>query len=192
MCSSDLPPTTPGISTPARVAIMVLGVGAIVAALIYGSIGSEPKKEAAAPDPAAIPQSVTLTNTNIPVDPKQAPPVNELADSRMIISPPPDAAGIAPGTVVQGGFEGLTVASALPLFKTDPPRIGLDPPGPTTKVPVNTIDLFTGKPITFSSPKKMHKGYTVAFCCNNSAGYNGGWDSLTEAEKDTYVRSFLK
>ena len=80
-----------------------------------------------------------------------------------------------------------------------PPRLfdspvtpGLPQSGPTTRVPVNSIDRFTGQPIIASSPTITYKGYVVAFCCLHSTGYTGGWDRLTEAEKDTYVRGFLK
>ena len=79
----------------------------------------------------------------------------------------------------------------LPLFDS-PVMAGLPPPGPSTRVPVNPVDRFTGKPITASSPTIPYKGYVVAFCCPHSTGYRGGWDRLSEAEKDTYVRGFLK
>jgi hypothetical protein len=109
----------------------------------------------------------------------------------MVISPPPDAQGVAAGSPASA-LEGTTVGSTLPLFKTSPPMLGLNPPAAGVKVPINTVDLFTGKPIGVMSPSKTYKGYTIGFCCANSAGLNGGWDSLTEAEKDTYVRNFLK
>lgn len=54
------------------------------------------------------------------------------------------------------------------------------------------MDRFTGNPIIESSPTVTYKGYVIAFCCRKSKGYRGGWDRLTEAEKDTYVRGFLK
>ena len=57
---------------------------------------------------------------------------------------------------------------------------------------MNVVDRFTRKPIVATSPTVTYKGYVVAFCCSNSAGYVGGWNRLTEAEKDTYVRGFLK
>lgn len=79
-----------------------------------------------------------------------------------------------------------------PLFAPAEVRAGLPPLGPTTRVPVNSIDRFTGQPIIASSPTITYKGYVVAFCCLHSTGYTGGWDRLTEAEKDTYVRGFLK
>lgn len=78
-----------------------------------------------------------------------------------------------------------------PLFDS-PVTPGLPSPGPATRVPVNSIDRFTGQPIIASSPTITYKGYVVAFCCIHSTGYTGGWDRLTEAEKDTYVRGFLK
>jgi len=83
--------------------------------------------------------------------------------------------------------------SALPPLLFDSPVMaGLPPPGPSTRVPVNQVDRFTGKPIVASSPSVTYKGYVVAFCCQHSTGYRGGWDHLSEAEKDTYIRGFLK
>ncbi|MFA6043714.1 MAG: hypothetical protein WC718_01910 [Phycisphaerales bacterium] len=79
-----------------------------------------------------------------------------------------------------------------PLFHPGEVTAGLPSPGPSTRVPVNQVDRFTGKPIVASSPSVTYKGYVVAFCCQHSSGYLGGWDRLSEAEKDTYVRGFLK
>jgi hypothetical protein len=69
---------------------------------------------------------------------------------------------------------------------------GLPPPAPGTKVPINDTDPFTGKPIEPTSPTTNHKGYVVAFCCEKSAGYKGGWERLTESQKDALVRRFLE
>jgi hypothetical protein len=86
----------------------------------------------------------------------------------------------------------------LPLLNPSEVKPGLPPPGPATRVPVNTVDRFTGKPIIATSPTVNYKGYVVAFCCLRSSGYSaaggggGRWDRLSEAEKDTYVRGFLK
>jgi hypothetical protein len=182
--------------------MVVLGLGGVLAAVVVGSQLAAPPTEATivpAPSTDSTTSTTSAAPISVPLTPPDAaapsqspsPTARALAESRMMISPPPDSPGVAPGTMVTG-LEGITIASALPLFKTDPPRLGLDAPLPGTKAPVNNVDLFTGKPITYSSPTKMYKGYTVAFCCTNSAGYNGGWDGLTEAEKDTYVRSFLK
>lgn len=83
--------------------------------------------------------------------------------------------------------------STLPLPPLDSPvAAGLPPPSPSTRVPVNPIDRFTGKPIIASSPTVQYKGYVVAFCCPHSTGYRGGWDRLSEAEKDTDIRGFFK
>lgn len=68
---------------------------------------------------------------------------------------------------------------------------GLPPPDPSTPVPVNSVDRFTGMPIIESSPTVSYKGYVVAFCCPHSRGYTGDWARLSQAEKDTYIRSFL-
>ncbi len=97
--------------------------------------------------------------------------------------------------LVEGGGPNWTRAAGdplPPLFDPAEVRAGLPSLGPTTRVPVNSIDRFTGRPIVASSPTVTYKGFVVAFCCRRSTGYLGGWDRLTEAEKDTYVRGFLK
>lgn len=111
--------------------------------------------------------------------------------------PPPDRVSLlAPTSVtptpLQATWEGVAPGQTLPLFITNPPHPGLAPAPEGVRVPVNSIDLFTSKPTGLASPKTTYKGYTIAFCCDKSSGYNGGWEHLTEAEKDTYVRSFLK
>ena len=68
----------------------------------------------------------------------------------------------------------------------------LPPAPPGAKVPVNDVDPLTGKPITPTSPTTVYKGYVVAFCCNNSAGYKGGWARLSEPEKDAFIRRCLE
>jgi len=92
----------------------------------------------------------------------------------------------------QSGASAAKRSTLPPLLFDSPVMAGLPPPGPSTRVPVNQVDRFTGKPITASSPTIPYKGYVVAFCCPHSTGYRGGWDRLSEAEKDTYVRGFLK
>lgn len=91
-----------------------------------------------------------------------------------------------------GGASTAPSEPALPLFDSMPITAGLPPPTIETRVPVNAIDRFSGNPILASSPTVAYKGYVIAFCCGKSAGYTGGWDHLSEAEKDTYVRGFLK
>jgi hypothetical protein len=89
-------------------------------------------------------------------------------------------------------WEGIADGSTLPLFQNEPPTRGLAPPAAGTRKPVNSMDLFTGKPVGFGAPSTEYKGYSIGFCCNQSVGYNGSWERLSEAEKDTYVRHFLK
>lgn len=78
-----------------------------------------------------------------------------------------------------------------PLFES-PVAAGLPPPGPSARVPVNPVDRFTGNPITATSPTIQYRGYVVAFGCPHSASHRGGWDRLSEAARDTYVRGFLE
>jgi len=164
--------------TPLNVVlVLLLLAGAVTAAvteLAASTAAHAPPPAVAAPVPAA------------PAAPAPVP-----APGRMAISPPPGVTGTLADTI-GAAMEGTTNGSTLPLFATTPPTPGLAPPPPGTRVPVNPVDLFSGKPTNFASPTKTYKGYVVAFCCANSAGLNGGWDGLTEAEKDTYIRSFLK
>jgi len=92
----------------------------------------------------------------------------------------------------QGGAPTSKRSALPPVLFDSPVMAGLPPPGPSTRVPVNQVDRFTGKLITASSPTIPYKGCVVAFCCPHSTGYRGGWDRLSEAEKDTYVREFFK
>lgn len=68
----------------------------------------------------------------------------------------------------------------------------LPPAPPGTKSPINDTDPVSGKPITATSPTIAYEGYVVAFCCKDSAGYKGGWDRMTETDKDAFVRRWLK
>lgn len=177
--------------TPLNVLALLIGTGAMVAVAAMQFAPNTPTPPAAASTPPASP--TPAAPVTLPVTTGQTPSTtaSTAIESRMIIAPPPD------GTPVQGTpatvFEGITIGSGLPLFQTERPTIGLDPPAPGTRTPINAVDLFTSKATSYASPTKMHKGYVVAFCCANSGGYNGGgWDGLTEAEKDTYVRHFVK
>ncbi len=68
----------------------------------------------------------------------------------------------------------------------------LSPAPPGTKVPINDVDPVTGKPIGPFSPILVYKGYNIAFCCEKSSGYKGDWVQMSEAEKDAFVRRYLK
>jgi hypothetical protein len=50
----------------------------------------------------------------------------------------------------------------------------------------------TGKPLTPSSPTLVYKGYAIGFCCAQSSGYTGGWERMSEKDKDAFVRKYLK
>lgn len=58
--------------------------------------------------------------------------------------------------------------------------------------PINNVDPMTNKPIGPKSPTVLYKGHTIAFCCANSSGYRGGWDRMSEAQKDAVVARFVK
>ena len=174
--SSPSPRRTTGIVslfTPLNVFLLLLALAGAVAVGVTQFTPSTP-----APAPAQT------TATTPPTTPASTP-------SRFAISPAPEMPSVLSASL-KTPWEGIAAGSSLPLFASNPPTRGVPLPGPGTRVPINPVDLFTDKPTTFSSPTKPYKGYSVAFCCANSAGYNGGWDGLTEAEKDTYVRSFLK
>ncbi len=75
---------------------------------------------------------------------------------------------------------------------TAPVVTALSPPAPGTRVPLNDTDPFTGKPVTPNSPTVTHKGYVIAFCCENSSGYRGGWARMSDSERDAVVRRYLE
>lgn len=66
----------------------------------------------------------------------------------------------------------------------------LAPMGPQS--PINNVDPVSGEPITPRSPTITYKGHVVAFCCRNSKGYNGGWERMSETEKDAFIRRWIK
>jgi hypothetical protein len=68
---------------------------------------------------------------------------------------------------------------------------GLPPPLPGTKVPINDVDLFSGKVVTSKSPTLNYKGYIIGFCCDKSPGWRGGWERMSESEKDAFVRKYI-
>jgi len=129
----------------------------------------------------------------------------------------PLAIGIGLGVVLLGGTAVVTLldkdqqhskAAALPAggIPTTPasaapaanPALAqplaafvLPPASPGTKVPINDIDDFSGKKVGPSSPTIEYKGYVIAFCCADSAGWKGGWERLSESEKDALVRKHL-
>jgi hypothetical protein len=53
--------------------------------------------------------------------------------------------------------------------------------------PVNNIDPATGEAVVYGCPVTMYKGHVIGFCCKNSPAFNGGWDAMSEAEKDAFL-----
>ncbi len=91
-----------------------------------------------------------------------------------------DRAVPAPGAAGDAGPAGRTIANILP------------PPAAGTRTPINDADPVTGKALTPVSPTLTYKGYVIGFCCGESGGYRGGWDRMSEREKDAFVRRHLK
>jgi len=106
--------------------------------------------------------------------------------------------GVVLGTVALGGAAlwGTRRDGAMrvaPAASTSAPVVvGLPPPAPGTRMPLNDTDPFTGKPIEPTSPTVTHKGYVIAFCCADSSGYKGGWARMSDSERDAVVRRYLK
>ncbi len=63
----------------------------------------------------------------------------------------------------------------------------LPPPTESTPRPLNDTDPLTGKPILPTSPTTTYKGYEIGFCCTDSAAYRGGWERMSETQKDAFV-----
>jgi hypothetical protein len=96
------------------------------------------------------------------------------------------------GGLRDGGTGRDTAASMSAPATVPPTAASLPPASPGTRVPLNDVDPVTGKPITASSPTLTHKGYVIGFCCANSEGYKGGWNRMSEAQKDAFVRRYVK
>ena len=58
--------------------------------------------------------------------------------------------------------------------------------------PINDVDPLTGKSIGPDSPTLSYYEHVIGFCCVKSRGYTGGWDRMSEAEKDAFVARFVK
>jgi len=87
---------------------------------------------------------------------------------------------------------GTTLLSTVGSAAAKPVVVGLPPAPPGTKAPINSADPLTSKSISPSSPTTVYKGYVIAFCCEKSSGHNGAWASMSESEKDAFVRRCLK
>ena len=120
----------------------------------------------------------------------------------------PIAVGIGLGVVVLGaaallgpalrGRDRATLPRA-PLSTTLPGGVSitaglssLPPAPPGTRVPLNDVDPVTGKPIEAASPTITYKGYVIGFCCDQSSGYRGGWERMSQTQKDAFVRRYLR
>jgi hypothetical protein len=97
----------------------------------------------------------------------------------------PRAAAIPADSMAKAFGVSTTPAVPQPIPASNPPA------APGTKMAINSTDPFTGKVITPKSPTVDYKGYTIAFCCEQSSGWKGGWERLSEAEKDAILRKYL-
>jgi hypothetical protein len=72
---------------------------------------------------------------------------------------------------------------------TQAPSPGRAPVGPggVKLVPVNNVDPATGDPVVYGSPVTMYKGHVIGFCCENSPAFRGGWDAMSEVDKDAFL-----
>ncbi len=80
----------------------------------------------------------------------------------------------------------------VPTSLSGPAATGLPPSAPGTNTAINDIDPVTGHPITAGSPTLVYKGIVIGLCSSKCAGYTGGWDRMSEAEKDAFVGKYLK
>lgn len=110
----------------------------------------------------------------------------------------PVLSGGGGNALTQGGSDMVSLgavagATTAPAASTPaPPKpvaTGLPPPAPGTRVPINDADPFSGKPVSPGGPTVSHQGYVIGFCCAES---NKPWGRLSETEKDTLVRKYLK
>ncbi len=62
----------------------------------------------------------------------------------------------------------------------------------STLVSINNVDPSNGKRIGPDSPTILYKGNIIGFCCKSSPAANGGWQRMSEAEKDAFVARFVK
>jgi hypothetical protein len=98
---------------------------------------------------------------------------------------------ISDGRTLSGEASKAEVSSPVASPTAKPAVTALPPAPPGTKAPVNDVDPVTGRPITPTSPSKVYKGYVIAFCCAQSAGYTGNWDRMSETEKDAFVSRYV-
>ncbi|MFH0980887.1 MAG: hypothetical protein V2A79_05040 [Planctomycetota bacterium] len=103
----------------------------------------------------------------------------------------PPAGGTATGTL-PSDTGSTTRPSVGPSITVTPAGSPQPPAPPGTKAPINDMDPMTGKAVTAISPTVVYKGHVIAFCCDKSTGYNGGWEQMSEAEKDAFVQRYVK
>jgi hypothetical protein len=142
-------------------------------------------------------EKITL-KTDSPTVPEIIIPVWEIRPPITASSPPaPLAVATLPTPAAAPGAPAPVVAPASPAPAAAPsspvPAVTeLPPPGPMTRVPINDVDPVTGKPLTPTSPTLPYKGYSIGFCCDKSAGYTGGWERMSERDKDAFVLKYVK
>ena len=100
-----------------------------------------------------------------------------------------------PGSAADGSKAsvGLTdnAQSLNSAIKFQPLALVTEAP-PANAIAINDVDPITSEPIERDSPTTYYKGRIVAFCCENSPSANGGWERMSETEKDAFVARFVK
>ncbi|MDO8301806.1 MAG: hypothetical protein Q7T18_01045 [Sedimentisphaerales bacterium] len=116
------------------------------------------------------------------------------SDSKL---PPTSEANALPVTTTVGSIPANSVGpiSGKPMADSKlPPTSQANALPVTTTVgstPINSVDPISGKPTKNGSPTTIYKGYVIGFCCETSRS-SGGWEKKNEAEKDAFLRRFIK
>lgn len=152
--------------------VIGIAVGALGTAFFVGLSGRD----------SSLPVAKDARNVSTPVatTPMVAPPV---AATPVAATPE----GVTPAMVTPAT---VTPATAWP--GTTQPAVTEMQPAPAGPPPINNVDPMSGEPITPKSPTVIYKGQVVAFCCRNSKAFNGGWQNMSEADKDAFVGRWVK
>lgn len=154
----------PQCSLTGRFAPVVIGI-------VVGSLGT------------VLLMSLLGRDSSLPVAKNAGNATTPVAATPMVTPPEP----ATPATVTPVAATPATAgpAATQPAFTMMP----LAPPGTP---PINNVDPVSGEKITPTSPATLYKGHVVAFCCRNSKGFNGGWQKMSEADKDAFVSRWVK
>ncbi len=73
-----------------------------------------------------------------------------------------------------------------------PNETGSNPRTTINLMPINNIDPMTGKPVAYGCPTVQYKGKVIGFCCEKSSAFKGGWNRMSEVDKDAFVARFAR